>query len=149
MKEIIYCRECDYRYEMLDGEMECAFHVYMTVTPDDFCAWGEHGEGTKERQRTKEEEEEFQRWLESSPKVMASSATILTEEDIERMKQTLANSPTTIIPNDTTKTGRWIAHDSSIKDVPTEACSECGTWSYGWNMPFCPNCGARMEEVAE
>lgn len=22
------------------------------------------------------------------------------------------------------KTGRWIAHDSSIKDVPTEACSE-------------------------
>lgn len=30
----------------------------------------------------------------------------LQSDEIERMKQILANSPTTIIPNDTTKTGR-------------------------------------------
>ena len=52
-------------------------------------------------------------------------------------------------PTVSPKTGRWIAHDSSIKDVPTEACSECGTWSYGWNMPYCPNCGARMMDEVE
>ena len=52
-------------------------------------------------------------------------------------------------PTISPKTGRWIAHDSSIKDVPTEACSECGMWSYGWKMPYCPNCGCRMEEVTE
>lgn len=97
MKEIIYCKDCDHRYEMLDGTMECMRFECLTVEPDDFCAWGERGEGTKERQRTKEEEEEFQRWLESNPMVMASSATILTEEDIERMKEALAALPITLM----------------------------------------------------
>ena len=93
MKTIIYCKECDHRYENLDGTMDCMRFECLTVEPDDFCAWGEVGEGTKERQRTKEEEEEFQRWLNSNPKVMASSATILTEADLERMKEALAASP--------------------------------------------------------
>ena len=77
MKPIVYCKECDHRYENLDGTMECMRFECLTVEPDDFCAWGEYGEGTKERQRTKEEEEEFQRWLDSLPTVMASSATFL------------------------------------------------------------------------
>lgn len=43
------------------------------------------------------------------------------------------------------KHGHWIAHDMSIKDVPTEACSECGGWSYGYNSSYCPHCGAKMK----
>ena len=44
------------------------------------------------------------------------------------------------------KHGYWIAHAMSIKDVPTEACSECGEWSYGCNEPYCPKCGVKMDE---
>lgn len=50
---------------------------------------------------------------------------------------------------DPVKHGRWVEHDSSIKDVPTEACSECGEWSYGYNEKYCPNCGARMDDEDE
>ena len=45
------------------------------------------------------------------------------------------------------KHGHWIAHAMSIKDVPTEACSECGEWSYGYNEPYCQKCGAKMDGV--
>lgn len=47
------------------------------------------------------------------------------------------------------KHGHWIAHDMSIKDVPTEACSECCEWSYGYNEPYCQKCGAKMNEVKD
>lgn len=93
MREIIYCRECDHRYENLDGTMECMWFECITVKPDDFCAWGERGEGTKEEPRkpwTEEEQEEFFR---KHPRMIASSATILTEEEIERMKEALAALP--------------------------------------------------------
>ena len=43
--------------------------------------------------------------------------------------------------------GHWEAHDMSIKDVPTEACSICGEWSYGYYEHYCPKCGALMDEV--
>lgn len=43
--------------------------------------------------------------------------------------------------------GHWEAHDMSIKDVPTEACSRCGEWSYGYYEHYCPKCGALMDEV--
>lgn len=43
------------------------------------------------------------------------------------------------------KHGRWIAHAISIKGVPTEACSECAGWSYGYNEKYCSNCGAKMD----
>lgn len=42
------------------------------------------------------------------------------------------------------KKGKWIDSAISIKGVPTEACSECGEWSYGADKKFCPNCGADM-----
>lgn len=45
----------------------------------------------------------------------------------------------------TVRHGHWIAHDMSIKDVPTEACSECGEWSYGYYENYCPHCGAKMD----
>lgn len=48
-----------------------------------------------------------------------------------------------------TKHGRWMVKSKSIKDIPTEACSECGMWSYGDDMNYCPNCGAKMDEVEE
>lgn len=86
MKTIIYCRDCDHRYEMLDGEMECMYHECMTVKPDDYCAWGERGDGLKKRKRTKEEEEEYQKWVDSLPKVAASSTMILTDESLEQLK---------------------------------------------------------------
>lgn len=44
------------------------------------------------------------------------------------------------------KRGRWIAHETSIKGVPTESCSECGEWTYGYNENYCPRCGAKMGE---
>lgn len=46
---------------------------------------------------------------------------------------------------DAVKHGHWVAHDMSIKDVPTEACSECYEWSYGYNEPYCQKCGAKMD----
>ena len=42
--------------------------------------------------------------------------------------------------------GYWEFHAKSIKDVPTESCSECGEWSYGDNEAYCPCCGAKMDE---
>ena len=42
------------------------------------------------------------------------------------------------------KTGEWVDFSMSIKGVPTEACGECGEWSYGMGKNFCPNCGADM-----
>ena len=64
-------------------------------------------------------------------------------EEINAIYAEIINAPTV----DPVKQGYWIAHDMSIKDVPTEACSECGEWSYGYNEPYCPNCGAKMDEV--
>lgn len=48
-------------------------------------------------------------------------------------------------PVDPVKHGRWMAHDSSIKDVPIEACSVCYEWSYGYNENYCSHCGAMMD----
>lgn len=45
---------------------------------------------------------------------------------------------------DPVKHGRWMAHDSSARGVPIEACSICYVWSYGHNENYCPNCGAYM-----
>ena len=45
--------------------------------------------------------------------------------------------------------GHWEFYAKSIKDVPTESCSECGGWSYGDNEAYCPCCGAKMEEIKD
>ena len=42
------------------------------------------------------------------------------------------------------KKGEWVDFSMSIKGVPTEACGECGEWSYGMGKNYCPNCGADM-----
>ena len=84
--EIVQCKYCDNRYENLDGTMECMFHECLDVNPDDYCAWGKPGSGVKERKRTKEEEEEYQKWLDSIPSVMASSTTVLTGDTLEQLK---------------------------------------------------------------
>ena len=47
---------------------------------------------------------------------------------------------------DVERHGYWEFHAKSIKDVPTESCSECGGWSYGDNKAYCPCCGAKMDE---
>ena len=48
------------------------------------------------------------------------------------------------------RTGKWIESN----DIDFYRCSECGCyWEKGMvencNMDFCPNCGAKMEEVSE
>ena len=53
------------------------------------------------------------------------------------------------LANALVKHGYWEFHAKSIKDVPTEACSECGEWSYGDNEAYCPCCGAKMDEEIE
>lgn len=47
------------------------------------------------------------------------------------------------------KKGKWIDFSMSIKGVPTEACGECGEWSYGMGKNYCPNCGAKMRGEEE
>ena len=44
------------------------------------------------------------------------------------------------------KKGEWIDFSMSIKGIPTEACGECGEWSYGMGKNYCPNCGADMRK---
>lgn len=53
------------------------------------------------------------------------------------------------LPSAQPKTGKWIDFSMSIKGVPTEACGECGGWSYGMGKNFCPNCGADMRGEQE
>ena len=43
--------------------------------------------------------------------------------------------------------GHWTDRAKSILGLPTEACSECAEWSVGHNKNYCPNCGAKMDEV--
>ena len=47
------------------------------------------------------------------------------------------------------KNGEWVDFSMSIKGVPTEACGECGEWSYGMGKNFCPNCGADMRQAGK
>ena len=62
-------------------------------------------------------------------------------------KENVDNAPTV----DAERHGYWEFHALSIKNVPTESCSECGGWSYGDNEAYCPCCGAKMDmaEVEE
>lgn len=47
------------------------------------------------------------------------------------------------------KMGRWI--DIMVGDVPAQACDQCNTFyplAYtGGGHKYCPNCGAKMQEV--
>ena len=47
------------------------------------------------------------------------------------------------------KHGHWTDRAKSILGLPTEACSECAEWSVGYNKDYCPNCGAKMDEVTK
>lgn len=42
------------------------------------------------------------------------------------------------------KTGEWLDKTINENGIPTESCSVCRTWSYGYNENFCPVCGAEM-----
>ena len=57
------------------------------------------------------------------------------------------NAPT--IEAEPVKHGKWEKKGISIKGIEKEFCSECKTWSYGRNKAYCPNCGAKMDEVKE
>ena len=50
---------------------------------------------------------------------------------------------------DAVKHGHWTDRAKSIIGVPTEACSVCAEWSIGFDKDYCPNCGAKMDEVEE
>lgn len=45
--------------------------------------------------------------------------------------------------------GHWIAHGKAFMGATIEACSECGELLCGYNKAYCPNCGAKMDEVKE
>jgi len=50
------------------------------------------------------------------------------------------------------KTGRWVkVHPLQADDVGAYMCSYCkvGDWNLKGTEKFCPNCGAKMEEVEE
>ena len=48
---------------------------------------------------------------------------------------------------DPIKHGHWIAHGKAFMGATIEACSECGELLCGYNKAYCPNCGAKMDEV--
>ena len=58
----------------------------------------------------------------------------------------LMNNALTVDP---VKHGHWTDRAKSIIGVPTEACSECAEWSIGFDKDYCPNCGAKMDEVTD
>ena len=66
-----------------------------------------------------------------------------TDLGIKLVEEIVSNAPTV----DAERHGHWEAYDMSIKDVPVEACSICGKWSYGYRERYCPKCGAKMDEV--
>ena len=47
------------------------------------------------------------------------------------------------------KHGHWIAHGKAFMGATIEAGSECGELLCGYNKAYCPNCGAKMDEVTE
>lgn len=58
------------------------------------------------------------------------------------------NAPT--IEAEPVKHGRWIEERSGkVLDLVKYHCSECGRWQTWSNFPYCPNCGAKMDEVEE
>ena len=44
------------------------------------------------------------------------------------------------------KRGKWIRTSESCATTPVQHCSECGV-STNYDLPFCPDCGAKMEGV--
>lgn len=84
-----------------------------------------------------------------NPNYNFKSFTVDAEPTEEQVKEYCRKRCLVIVDNELfnemkSKYGYWIAHAMSIKDVPTEACSECGEWSYGCDEPYCPKCGAKM-----
>ena len=63
---------------------------------------------------------------------------------IETIQKWIDEQPTADVVE--RKRGEWIDFSMSIKGIPTEACGECGEWSYGMGKNFCPNCGADMRK---
>ena len=60
-------------------------------------------------------------------------------------KEPYNNAPTV----DPIRHGHWIAHGKAFMGATIEACSECGELLCGYNKAYCPNCGAKMDEVTE
>ena len=58
-----------------------------------------------------------------------------------------AISGATTVDAEPVRHGHWTDRAKSILGLPTEACSECAEWSVGHNKNYCPNCGAKMDEV--
>lgn len=63
----------------------------------------------------------------------------------ELIAQMIESAPTV----DPVKHGHWIAHGKAFMGATIEACSECGELLCGYNKAYCPNCGAKMDEVEE
>ena len=63
----------------------------------------------------------------------------------ERIERMIESAPTV----DPVRHGHWTDRAKSILGLPTEACSECAEWSVGLDKDYCPNCGAKMDEVTE
>lgn len=61
----------------------------------------------------------------------------------ERIERMIESAPTV----DPVRHGHWTDRAKSILGLPTEACSECAEWSIGYEKDYCPNCGAKMDEV--
>lgn len=70
-------------------------------------------------------------------------------EDYKSMERTVNKLTKAIADADPVKHGHWIAHGKAFIGATIEACSECGELLCGYNKAYCPNCGAKMDEVTE
>lgn len=78
-------------------------------------------------------------------------------EDAERVASEMADLMDAIkkelgVPTVEPKHGRWIKRNEWQTKTYKRLCSNCGEVAYfcgAGNYPYCPNCGARMDEVSD
>jgi uncharacterized OB-fold protein len=66
-------------------------------------------------------------------------------EDLYTVREAIDMSPT--VDAAPVVRGKWNGgrFNERFTQSYEEKCSNCGYWSLECNMPYCPNCGARMD----
>lgn len=73
-------------------------------------------------------------------------------EDYRSMEQTVYKLTQTLAEAEPVKHGHWEMYGAITQGtlaIPIYRCSECKEDTNNWFSNYCPNCGARMDEVEE
>ena len=73
------------------------------------------------------------------------------KQSIESLMETIGRIPYSVkaeleatLETEPVKRGKWIRTSEPCATTPVQHCSECGA-STNYDLPFCPDCGAKME----